>query len=493
MTATSLLLPMLLVYSLGQPAPVPTPPSTFSQAIESFTSDPALRGTRVSVSVVDVKTNTLLAGYQSDEALIPASSLKVVTTASALALLGENFRYRTDLLIDGTVENGVLRGDVIIFGSGDPTLGSGQWDAVPDMDAVLDAFVAAIRKEGIQQIDGYVIGDASFFGNDPTAPSWEEKDMGNYYASGAWGLNLNENLCRVHFRQQARIGGKPILEDVEPVVPGLKLDNRVSLAGRNTGDEAYIHGKPRQYNRYITGTIPAGNGRFTIKGSIPDPPAFAAHHLRERLIARGITVGKKALNKEELLLTGYAGRNAKKRIHRIESPILRGIITEANLYSNNLYCEALLRTMGRMKQGQGTRAGGQKAIRQLWEGRGLSFQGMAIEDGSGLSAMNRVSSRFLASVMRKVAVDDQLFSTFLASLPKAGQSGTLSNRLRNTAAVGKLWAKSGAIDGVRSYTGFARLDNGNWISFSVLVNNIPEERENTVRNKMDQLMLAFCQ
>ena len=461
------------------------------KAIERLAKEPSLKNASLGISVLEVASGKQIAAYFPNQSLKPASSLKVVTTGVALALLGNDFRFKTVLEYDGTIDSeGTLHGNLYIKGYGDPTLGSDHFKKAEQLNIVLSKWVRAIRQQGIKKIDGQIVGDASFFDSSVNGRTWLWEDMGNYYASGAWGLNIHENRYFLKFQQTARIGEKPEIVGISPQIPNLLLMNELQSAERTSGDNAYIFGVPYDYTRFVRGTIPIGSKIFTIKGSIPDPPFFAAHSLLNKLEASGISTRKLASSQFEL---DRLGESRKKRIrfYTYQSPTLKEIVKETNLKSVNLYCEAMLRMLGQKKTGIGNAAAGLEQIKTFWEERGLNLDGFFMEDGSGLSPQNAVSAFHLASILRKIARDQKLFPAFYDSLPIAGQTGTLRGMFKNSVANGKLRAKSGGMTRVRSYTGYAKTKSGKLLAFCVIVNNF-SGKSAALRNKLAIFMETLC-
>jgi len=220
---------------------------------------------QLGVYVIEVNSGKVLASNEANKSLIPASTLKAVVTASALKILGANYRFKTELQYDGIISNGILKGNLYIKGYGDPTLASDQMDEADDWETVQQAWIAAIKKAGIRQIDGAIVGDGSYFKGNIVGKSWQWNDLGNYYASGAWGLNFHENLYYLHLQKTANVGGTPKILRTQPRIPNLQFVNELQSAGRNTGDNAYIYGGPYADTRFIRGTIPSGSGTFKIK------------------------------------------------------------------------------------------------------------------------------------------------------------------------------------------------------------------------------------
>ena len=262
-----------------------------SSALDEIINDTDFRHAGIGISIIDTETGKQIAAHQPQRSLIPASTLKVLTTATALAVLGPDYQFKTEILRTGRVDSdGTLNGHLIIRGFGDPTLGSDQMSGVAGLDEIMERFRLAIQREGIRKINGYILTDASFFDAAINAESWPWNDLGNYYASGAWGLNIHENLYYLKFRQKPELGSTPSVALIQPRVPGLQFRNHLRSAGKGTGDNAYIFGAPYTFLRYIRGTIPIGTQLFTIKGSIPNPPLFAAQYFLQKLEEIGIQI-----------------------------------------------------------------------------------------------------------------------------------------------------------------------------------------------------------
>ncbi|MBX2874151.1 MAG: D-alanyl-D-alanine carboxypeptidase/D-alanyl-D-alanine-endopeptidase [Saprospiraceae bacterium] len=462
--------------------------SSLQQAINAFSKDPTLKHAGVGISVVDVANNKEIAQHDSQRSLVPASSLKVLTTSSALAMLGTEYRFSTHLQYTGSIDaNGQLNGDLILQGAGDPTLGSPTMPGGESMEQVLDKFSMALQQKGIRKISGHVVGDASFFATKVNGSSWQWNDLGNYYGAGSWGLNFHDNLYYLRFQQTGRLGRTPRIAIIEPEIPNLRFTNEIKSASAGSGDNAYIYGAPYTYERFVRGTIPIGSKLFSIKGSIPDPPLFAAQQLATRLRNAGI-VSEKGATSDRLLGRPLGSESQKLLTHR--SPFLKEIVVRTNIKSVNLYCETLLRALGKIKGSEGTVSGGIKALQSFWEARGLSFAGVALEDGSGLSSKNVVTAKFMAQLMRKVARDAKIYDDFRNSLPIAGKSGGMSYTLRGTSAAGKVRAKTGTLNRVRSLTGYVETKSGKLLSFSIIVNNYTGSG-GQVRKKMEKVLLAM--
>jgi D-alanyl-D-alanine carboxypeptidase/D-alanyl-D-alanine-endopeptidase (penicillin-binding protein 4) len=461
----------------------------FQKKLDALAKDPAFRTADFSASVIEIRTGELVASHQANLICTPASSLKILTTSSALLYLGGDFRFSTFLQYDGFIDaEGMLHGNLYLYGTGDPTLGSDQVETIPDLTKVIGQVVEAVQKAGIKKIKGGIVADASYFEGNPVPADWEESDLGNYYGAGIWSLNIHENLFYLDLKQSSRVGGKPGVIGIRPPVSGLRFQNELQSAGRNTGDRAYIYKGPYEFTRPVKGSIPAGNGSFTIKGAVPDAPLFFAQLLDAALKKRGLEMEKAPI----AIRAALPHQRSRTNLLVLSSPPLEEIVHRANQESVNLYCEALLVTIGKKKYDSGTRTAGAKAARDLWQDRGLSLEKAVLTDGCGMSTSNQISSFQLAQLLRKSLLDPKSASAMEASLPLAGRSGTLKGRMKGTAAEGRLRAKTGTMERVRSYTGIATDKAGKRYAFSLIVNDY-KGYSASVRTKLERLMIALCE
>lgn len=476
--------PILLFFLLAQ---LSFAQSTLNNAIRQLVNDEQVKHGMVGIAVLDAKSGAVVAANNENKSLIPASTLKTVTTLSAIRLLGADYQFKTELQHDGKIDEGVLKGNLFIKGFGDPTLGSDQMEEATNLSALLNEWVEAIKKAGIQQIEGKIIADATYFNGVITGNTWQWYDLGNYYASGAWGLNLHENFYYLSFQQQSQLKATPPIAKIEPLIPNLYFINEVTSAGRNTGDNAYIYGGPFAYTRVVRGTIPIGSERFTIKGAIPDPPFFAAHALMNALESNGIQTSKQASTQREQRLT-----TKRTVIHTHYSPTLLEIATTANYKSVNLYCESLIRAIGAKQNDEDSLEDGIAAIQNYWNSQGLDTEGWFLRDGSGLSPRNGITPLQLAGILQLATKDVATFKSFYATLPIGGKSGTVKYLFKNSNVNGKIRLKSGSIERVRAYTGYAQRKDGQMLTFSLMVNNYTGS-SSTLRRKLERFMEALCE
>lgn len=471
---------------------------TLNSAIQSIVKMEAMESGALGICVMEARSGEILAQYNTSMVLIPASIMKTVTTASSLAILGANYQFKTKLEYDGTItSNGTLKGNLYLTGTGDPMLGSNEVKKnevpkVKKLTVLMDGFVAALKAKGIQKIEGAIIGDATHFESELPPATWQWNDLGNYYGTGASALNIHENLYYLYFGRSATVGEKTTITKVAPKMPFLTFTNEVTLEERGSGDNAYIYGAPRTYHRYIRGTIPVGTSNFRIKGSIPDPAYFAAYTLMNALEKNNIRTQKIATTQHTLQLEGKAVSKTRKTLTTYRSPKISAIIQRANEKSINLYCESLLKAIGKKQLGKGDTKTGIEAVKTYWAAKGFDDKGFFMEDGSGLSRHNGVTAFQMADFLRLVAKNKTIFQSFYNSLPVGGKTGTMRYLFKNKTFGSKIRAKSGSMNRVRAYTGYAKTRSGKLVTFALIANNFTG-KSRFIRDKMAEVMLGIAQ
>ena len=426
--------------------------------LEKFLSNPALQNANVGVCVRNLSTGQTIADSRSAFVIPPASTQKLLTTTTALEVLGSDYCFSTYLETDSTIDNGVLLGNLYIRGTGDPTLGSQK---IGDQ-MFLYRWVQALKKKGIREIRGKIIADVSFFDGDAVNPQWIWEDIGNYYAAGVYALPYLDNTLNIQLSSTA-IGQVATVLKTLPQIDGIEFENHIRCTSI-TYDGAYVHGLPYNNKRYLVGSIPANHGVFGVKGDIPNPPLLLAQHFKQRLEEQGITVQGKADYLTETL------QPQRTLLHEHRSEPLSEILKEINQNSNNLYAEQLFRHLASKISVPCTIQNSVVVIQNCWRNRGINLQNSFIMDGCGLAPQDAVSAQTLVqllSYMNKSKNKD----VFVESLPVAATSGTLRGFLRNTALQGNVCAKSGTTSRIKSYAGYMTNQRGETLAFAVIVNN----------------------
>jgi D-alanyl-D-alanine carboxypeptidase/D-alanyl-D-alanine-endopeptidase (penicillin-binding protein 4) len=431
-----------IIYSsaaLGQKLPELSEPSNLKEASWGF-------------ALLDEKGEVLV-DQRATRMLATASVMKVITAATAFDRLGTDFHYETSFGYNGKISGKTLVGDLIIKGSGDPSLGS---DRFPD-EAFLAHWAESLRLKGITTIQGDVIADISAWSSQITPDSWPWQDLGNYYAAGASALNFQENLYSLYLNAGARVGAKVELERSYPELPNMVFNNELTTGPKGSGDQAYIYGAPYSQRRYLRGTIPLGATSFRIKGAIPDPARNCVKAFSDALMRCGISVeGKIAVSHKSLQLN---------IVDKKVSPSLSTLVTEMNMHSINLYAECLLKTVS----GKGNTAEASDWLIDFWKAKGVNGP-MRFADGSGLSGDNAASPLAIAQILH-YASQQRWADSMIASLPEAGKSGSLKNRFKGTTGYGRIFAKTGTTGHVRSLAGYIHSKSGRKYSFCLLINH----------------------
>lgn len=425
------LLCLLICLHLLAGAQTPAPVKWLLQA-------PYMRGASFSLVVKDVQEGRTVYSYDTDRLQSPASVLKTVATATALEILGEDYRYPTTLEYDGILENGTLEGNLYIKGSGDPSLGSSHF--APGQNKFLSTWIAALQKAGIKHITGSVISDESIFDTEGVSIKWLREDMGNYYAPGSYGISIFDNMYKLSL-QTGAAGTRPVLKGTEPDIPFIRFKNYLKAAPVSS-DSAYIIGAPLDDVRYLYGVLPANREAYVLKGDIPDPALYLARYLTDQLQQKGIRVdGSPSCYRIEVEENRWK-KGERKEIVTTYSPTLREIASICNHVSHNLYADALVKTVGlqykpRRNEMISSFGRGVQVVKEYWEKKGLDVFPLRMNDGSGLAPADKVSAGFMGELLVYMATESAVSDAFIASLPQAGIEGSVRNFLKGSKLQGK--------------------------------------------------------
>jgi len=445
--------------------------------VDDFVNNPILENATISLLVKDVETNQILYQFRSKSSATPASTMKLVTTATALELLGPDFRFQTTLEIDGRVNgDSVLYGNLYIRGGGDPTLGSSRMGD----DDFLTKWAVAVKQAGIRKIKGRIVADSGLYDREGINPKWTWEDIGNYYAAGSYGISYLDNTYGLVLRS-GKVGTMPEILRTIPEIPALTFENFL-LSTNISFDSAYFSGAPHSNLRSLTGEIPANHTTFTIKGDIPNPGLLLAHHLHNKLVQNGISIWESPTDKA-------VKTNNRKVIYTHVSPPLSEIVTETNVKSNNHYAEQIFRYLALKINPVATSNGAVRVIKSFWKSKGLPVEQLFMYDGSGLSPVDAVSAQFFVDILTYMRTKSLNNKVFMNSLPVSGESGTLSSFLEKTPLQGKVRAKSGTISRVKSYAGYIDV-KGKSYTFAILVNNAAGSTK-AVTREMEKFLLAI--
>jgi D-alanyl-D-alanine carboxypeptidase/D-alanyl-D-alanine-endopeptidase (penicillin-binding protein 4) len=431
--------------------------SRFVSAFKLFEQDPSFKHATISLYIVDSKTGKPVFDKNSQTGLAPASCQKVITSAAAFEILGSDYQFKTQLGYQGKIDRGTLSGNLVLTGSGDPTLGSWRWTSTKE-DNLLNAWTTAVKNVGITSISGTILFDGRGWGTETIPDGWIWQDIGNYYGAGASFLNWRENQYDLVLRSGKRLGDTCEIVRTVPRLYRASLTCEVTTAAKGTGDNAFIYLPPYAEHGIVRGTIPLGENAFSISGAFPDPAVQLRNTFYQFLQEVKITMPSYRDGQN------YQAYTTTTLLHTYNSPPFDSINFYFMRRSINLYGEALLKTMGREKQGMASTAKGIETVRDFWSRQGIERAAIHILDGSGLSPQNRVTANALVSVMQ-YARTRPWFSSFYHSLPE----------------INAIKMKSGSIGGARSYCGYIKARDGREYTFAFIVNNYEGSAGETVR------------
>jgi len=468
-----------LILTLGagcaqQPRPATTPKVTPPRrGVKALRSDlagafgaPAFSNAVWGVVVRSLRTGETLYARNPRTFLMPASNMKVITMAAAADRLGWDYTFQTRVVATGAIDGlGVLRGDLVIVGSGDPSLG-GRPTGGP---AIVDAWADQIRAAGITSIDGRIIGDDNAFDDEQLGRGWAWDDLAADYAAPIGGLEFNEDVVRVVLTPGAA-AGDPVTAEITPDTGGIVLEVMAKTGAKDATLDLDLSRLPGSRTLRLRGTVPAGRSGVTRTVSVDNPTLFIAGALRKALIAKGIAVSGESVDIDTL--PAAPDLSAAKALVTYTSPTLAEIGKVLLKVSQNLYAETLLKRLGSQAPGEAATTGaGLTAVQEVLARWGIPADRYLQADGSGLSRYNYLTADVLATVLVHVAGDERLRGAFADGLPVAGVDGTLASRMKGTTAEGNARAKTGSIANTRALSGYVTSADGEPLVFSMIVNN----------------------
>ncbi len=430
-------------------------------------SAPSLARSHWSILVRSLDRGDIVFEHESRKLVMPASNMKVFTMAAAAARLGWSYRFATTLESAAPIVNGMLAGDLIVRGSGDPSIGSRNGVEAK----TFDEWAAQLRAAGITTVDGRVIGVDDAFDDEEIGNGWSWDDLGYSYAAPVGALTFNESLVTVTARPGAAAGAPAIIE-VSPADHGFSIVSRVTTSAADKPETVDVRRARGGSVLEAIGTVPLGGERpAVVNASVENPTLFFAQSLRHALISRGIQVSGTAADRDDLAPDDPARLPIPSRVLAThESAPLSEIGRTFLKVSQNLYGELLVKKLGE-SAGEGSTARGQQVIRETLGGWGVPADSYILADGSGLSRMNFVSAEALVDILEHVYADRAAREGFLQALPIGGEDGTLRNRLKAAWTTGRVHAKTGSIANARALSGYVTTRSGETMVFSIVANN----------------------
>lgn len=443
---------IMLVSCLQLPAQVSIN-EKLEAAWSSFTQDPQLKYALSGICVMDAGTGAVLFEKNSNLGMTPASTQKVITAIAAFEAFGPTYQFQTGIGYTGEKNGNILNGNLIISGSGDPTLASTRYTITKE-EVLLKNIAAAIKKAGIDSITGNIIGTDAGFDLNPMPEGWIWGDMGNYYGAGHWAINWKENQFDLVTKTGSKLNDPVELLNGKGSTPFNAIINDAHTGNPGTGDASIIYADPFGTTAIFQGKLEPNRPKFTVSGAIPNADLYALNAIKKSLGANNIAVAGNVKNSISLFINKEPKPQNITGIYNIKSPTMDSIVYWFMKKSINLYGEALLRNIGLEKTGFGSVKNGLEWVDTLITNMKIDKDAMHLYDGSGLSPANRITPYVLSQALY-YAKSRSWFSYFYDAMPTF-------NGMR---------LKSGTIGRVKCYSGYHTSKTGAQYIITFMVNN----------------------
>ena len=489
------LLAYLLLFCISsavaqQQSPAPRTLPELRSKISEVLAKPELASATVGIKVVSLDTGRVLFEENAAKLLRPASNMKLYTIATALDRLSPDYHFVTSVYAAARPDaSGVVRGDLTIYGRGDPSIAA-RFNNGDYLKAIND-LAARIAGAGVKRVKGDLVGDESYFVGPKYGAGWDWEDLTWYYGAEITPLTVNDNALDLFVKPGPAVG-QPALITTGPPDPLLTIVNKVVTSAKGLRREISIHRGLGENTITITGSIPLEDRGYTGGIGISHPAMLFVYLLRTSLAQKGVVITGKSRTTGELsqpaMITGVtiSGTSAplQNEIATLQSPPFSAIVTQTLKPSQNLYTELILRTLGKVTPpaattsifGQTSEELGLEAVKSFLKTTGIRPEALVLNDGSGLSRDDMITAE--ASVQLLTFMSKHRYANvFRDALPIAGVDGTLRNRMRGTAAENNLRAKTGSLSSASSLGGYLTTAAGEKLAFSIMVNNYSREVE----------------
>ncbi len=435
----------------------------WSQMNDIF-NDPNFSNAEWGVVIQSLETGEYFYKRNEDKLFIPASNLKLFTTSAGLILLGSDYRFKTNVYMNGIVDGSVLKGDLVIQGRGDPSISSRFYDG--NMLKVYNDWADSLVNDGIDEITGNIIGDDNAFDEVGLGAGWAWDYESNWFAAPSSAISFNDNCVDLVVTVNKKTHQPEI--SVYPDTKYVIIINKVSTVPKDSATSIDAYRELGTNVITVFGTIRDNSDSVKTYVTVNNPTQFAMVALKDVLRKKGIVIDGYPIDINDM--TTNLDYSKMKILFTQDSPPLKEIVKVINKSSQNLYAEQLLKTIGLETKGYGSVENGVSAEDKVFREMGINPESLNIVDGSGLSRLDLVTPKQIVSLLSYM-YKNKNFIPFFNSLPIAGVDGTLGDRMQNTKAQGKIRAKPGFLEGVRSLSGYAFTGDNEPIAFSIIVNN----------------------
>jgi D-alanyl-D-alanine carboxypeptidase/D-alanyl-D-alanine-endopeptidase (penicillin-binding protein 4) len=438
--------------------------SEFWSQMNDIFNDPNFSNSQWGVVIQSLETGEYLYKRNEDKLFIPASDLKLFTTSAGLITLGSEYRFKTNIYMNGFVDGSILKGDVVVQGRGDPTISERFYNG--NMLKIYEDWADSLLNIGIDEITGNIVGDDNAFDDLGLGAGWAWDYESNWFAAPTSAISFNDNCVDivVTVNKKSHLPEVNVLPDTKYVI----ILNKAITVPRDSSTNIETFREPGTNVITVFGTIRDNSDSVKTFVTVNNPTQYSMVVLKDVLKRKGILIDGYPIDVNDMTSTPDYGK--MKLIFTQYSPPLKEIIKVTNKQSQNLYAEQLLKTIGLETRGFGTVANGIISESRVLRDMGINPESMNIVDGSGLSRLDLATPRQIVALLSYM-YKSRYFIPFFNSLPIAGVDGTLGDRMQNGKAQGKIRAKPGFLEGVRNLSGYAFTGDNEPIAFSIIVNN----------------------
>lgn len=436
----------------------------------------------IGVKVVSLDNGRIVFEENAGKLLRPASNMKIYTVATALDRLTPDYRFNTSVFASSKPDSsGVIRGDLRVYGRGDPTFAARFNNG--DYFKAIDDLAARIVSAGVKRVEGDLVGDETYFTGPKYGSGWEWEDLTWYYGAEVTPLSINDNALDLFVKPGLAVG-QPALITTGPPDPLLTIVNRVTTSAKGVRRDIAIHRGLNENTITITGSIPLEDRGYTGGIGISHPALLFVYLLRNSLAQKGVTITGKSRVTGEVAIPSVSSvpSVAQEEIVSFQSPSFSSIAAQTLKPSQNLYTELILRTLGKLSPPPPTftisnptsEQLGLEAIRSFLKTAGIRPEALVLDDGSGLSRGDMITAEATVQLLTFMS-RHRFANVFRDALPIAGVDGTLRNRMKGTPAENNLRAKTGSLSSAASLSGYVTTAAGEKLAFAIMVNNYPRD------------------
>ena len=433
--------------------------------LDDIFDDNSFRNANWGVVIQSLSNGEYLYKRNEDKFFVPASNLKLFTSAAGLLNLGSDYRFTTNIFTNGHQSGSTLYGDLIIQGRGDPTISGRFYNN--DINFVFDSWIDSLLDLGISTIKGNIVGDDNLFEDVGLGNGWAWDYETDWYAAQSSAVSYNDNCIDISIKYNKKLDS--VIVKSSPSLKSIIILNNLKPVNGNEKTDVNVYRERGTNVITVSGKFRRGADSLVTYSTVQNPTQFAMISFKNRIEKRGIRVNGYAMDIDDYERT--INYSDLEKIFVWYSEPLSEIIKVINKNSQNFFAEQLLKTIGLEKKGLGSASNGIATLKETFAEIGLNPENILMYDGSGLSPLNMVTPRQIVELLKYMKSNEYLFPDFYNSLPIAGIDGTLGKRMKNTSAENVIRAKTGYISHVRSLSGYAVTGDNEPIAFSLIANN----------------------